>query len=83
MLTSLKGCYDSRLDNTTTKVQLTSHEPSSHPAQGSKPTGLDSKLETPEQRFLKGKLLSLKSYRNFSNLFANTDKWENGVRAIK
>ncbi|KAI1240960.1 Protein LEG1, partial [Lamprotornis superbus] len=40
-------------------------------------TGLDSKLETPAQIFLQGKLLSLKSYRNFSNLFAHTDKCKN------
>lgn len=55
--------------------------PPLYPLRTAKPTGLDSKLETPAQIFLKGKLLSLKSYRNFSNLFAHTDKCKYEVRS--
>lgn len=67
MLTSLKGCYDSRPDSNTTGVQSMPHEYSPHPTQGSKPAELDSKLETPEQRFLKVKLLFLTSSKTSAN----------------
>lgn len=43
------------------------HEYSPHPTQGSKPAELDSKLETPEQRFLKVKLLFLTSSKTSAN----------------